>query len=152
MRHGDGAQATHCPEHNHGEDRQRESGPPVLQPEGGEHADHKEQVADNLHHELGEEVGQGSHVAVHPFDQFAWCARLVEAKIQAQQMQGQVGAQGVGRCPGHPFAEVGGRQRERLLDDGDADVQQRDTGEKGKRSAGFGGIQEGAQDLRIDQL
>lgn len=86
VRHGEVA-AT--PEHEQGDEReggQGQAGAPVLARQQRQHAHEQECAAEQLDHELGEEVGQRLRVAVDALDHLAGRAPVVERHVQAQAM------------------------------------------------------------------
>jgi len=64
----------------------------------------------------------------------------------------QVGAQRVGRRLADAFGEIRVGQAHELAKDRDADVEQRRASERFGRPARLCGIDEGAHDLRVDQV
>ena len=79
-------------------------------------------------------------------------ARLVEAQVEAQAVQGQVGAQGVGSSPGHPLTRPGGGNVEHLLQDGQAQEEESDPHKVPLSSWVSYRVDEYAQNLRVEQL
>ena len=66
-------------------------------------------------------------------------------------MPGQVRAQGVGRGPGDPLAEVGGEYRNDLLTQRYPTEEQCQRHERSERLAGLSGINKAAENLGRDQ-
>lgn len=84
-------------------------------PQSGKDADEQEKVAEHLQHELGEEAGNGCHITVHPLDKLTRRAPGVKRRVETQAVQGEIGAQGVGRAPADPLAQIHSGDGERLL-------------------------------------
>ena len=107
MGHGQIAHAVQRQQGHGGEEGEGQPGAPVLAEQGHQDPDQQQAVADQGHHELREEGGHLGHIAVDALDQLAGGVVVVETHIQVQAVPGQLGAQGVGRRPGHVFAQVG---------------------------------------------
>ena len=125
---------------------------PVLQKEEDHDAQRQQAVARQAQGHLGEKLGQGGHVAVDALDQLAGGVRLVKGHVQAQDVGGQVAAQGVGGRPGNALAEIGRPKADGLDDDGRAQVDQGRPRQFPGRRPGLGGVDKRAHDLRVDQL
>lgn len=71
-------------------------------------------VGSHLHGELREKIAQNAYVTVDALDHFARSARVVEAHVQPQAVQSQVGAQAISCLPRHHRAAVNRQGRYRL--------------------------------------
>jgi len=78
--------------------------------------------------------------------------RLVERGVQAQAVQGQVGAQPVGRGPADILAQIRGQAGDDLSDDHDGEEQHGGFGQRARRATAPRRVNKETQDLRVDEL
>ncbi len=125
---------------------------PIFAEQRDQDAEQQKQVAQQDDHELREEFGHLGDITVDALDHFARGVVVVEAHIQVKAVPGQLSAQGIGRGPGDIFAHVGDPDCHHLLDEGDADKQQRRDHQAVERAVPQGGVDKIAHDLRVDHL
>ena len=93
---------------------------------------------------MGKETGELAHITVDPLDQFTGRMVVVESHVQAEHVQGQVAAQGIGRGPTDSFAHVGGGDIKRGLAKAKEDKKQRNQHEPGCCGAALRCVYHGA--------
>jgi hypothetical protein len=121
VRHREAAESAEDEDGGEREGGESEAGAPVLEEEGDQDAGEEEAVGREVQRELREEGRQLPDVSVYPLDELAGRVVVVEAHVQGQRALGELGAQRVGRRPGHALPEVGDRQGYELLREREAD-------------------------------
>lgn len=105
-----------------------------------------------MQHKPREEVGERPHVAVDPLDELARRVGMMEFEIQSQAVGGEIGTQGVGGRPADILPHGGRSDGEDVGDERDAEEEPRGERQALQRAARPRGVDEVAEDLRVDQL
>ncbi len=137
---------------DHGVDEGDQARRPRLQEQQDDDTDDKDAVGKDGRDKLGEVLGHVADFGVDTLDQLAGRAQLVEAHIQAQDMGGQIAAQGVGGGPAQVLGEVDADGGQRLLGNDNDEEQNRQSDQGGGVLAAGGPVDEAPNDLRREQL
>ena len=149
---GDAAHGVQAEQGGDGKEREGRAQPLIDEEERDEDAEQQQDIPDDAQHQLREKDGKIQRIPLDALDEFPRAFLVVKAHIQPQAMRGQIFAQRIGGHPADILAHVGRAHGDRLLQQRDADEDNRRHQQQMKRFPGHGGIDEIAHDLRVHHL
>ena len=105
-----------------------------------------------MNHELAEEIRQGRDIPVDSLNHLPGRSGLVKAHVEPQAVLGQIPAELVGCRPTDVFRQVGGEYRQSLMSNRQDRKDEGQTNELRALGSFDCLIDEGSDDLRVDQL
>lgn len=140
------------PDGEGGKEREQAADAGVFEEKNHEDAGHEEDVRQDAHDELGEEIGELGDISVDALDELPGSRVVVILNVEGDAVGGEIGPELIRRAPCDVFSDIGTRDPECLLEHGHGDEKGRGEDQGPPHFPLARSVDHRTYDLRVHEL